>query len=211
MEFHPTNTPDHRQFTVGGVTIDPSLNRIQRGDRSIQVERQVMLLLLFLIEHVDQVVAREKLHFALWPDSIPNEEALTQAISKLRKALGDRPRDGRMIQTIRKVGYRLIGPVSYPDQPISGSRERPARGNKKRSAEKKGRWSWVALALFLVATTISAAALVSDQPNGFSNVRMVRMVISSNNDAPSPRYSLMSQAEDSTQAQNPLNPLTPKP
>jgi len=69
-----------------------------------------MRLLLHLCEHVDQTCSRDGIMESVWPDSEPNEETLTQAVSKLRKALGDSNRS--LIRTVRKVGYRLNGPVT---------------------------------------------------------------------------------------------------
>jgi len=80
-----------RSFRLADSIVKPQLNLIQRGHEFIQVERQVMLVLLFLSERVDQVVTREEILSALWSDSFSNDEALTQAVSKLRRSLGDSP------------------------------------------------------------------------------------------------------------------------
>ena len=131
MHSPSLNTPESRPFILAGATIEPLLNLISRKDQHIQVERQVMRLLLFLIAHVDRVVTRETLMASLWDTSFPKDEALTQAVSKLRKALGSDHHGSPIIQTIRKVGYRLHGPVSYlqssPYPSTSIPQSRPSR------------------------------------------------------------------------------------
>ena len=56
-----------------------------------------------------------------------NEEALTHAVSQLRRVFGDEPKRPRFIQTIHKTGYRLVQPVEWlgaeePDRRWAGAR-----------------------------------------------------------------------------------------
>jgi hypothetical protein len=52
----------------------------------------------------------------VWTGTIVGYDSLTNAIIKLRKALGDKARKPRIIETIAKTGYRLIAEVSFKDQ-----------------------------------------------------------------------------------------------
>jgi tetratricopeptide (TPR) repeat protein len=54
----------------------------------------------------------------VWPGVVVGDEALTQAIIKLRRALGDDPRAPRYVETIPKRGYRLV--ASEPSSPHPG-------------------------------------------------------------------------------------------
>ncbi|MGE5667444.1 MAG: winged helix-turn-helix domain-containing tetratricopeptide repeat protein, partial [Betaproteobacteria bacterium] len=58
-----------------------------------------------------RVVTRDEVFSEVWPRVVVGDEALTQTIIKLRKALGDNPRSPSYIETIAKRGYRLIAPV----------------------------------------------------------------------------------------------------
>ncbi len=71
-----------------------------------------MALLLYLVEHAGHTVSREQLFEALWPGVVVSDDTLTQAVIKLRKALGDSARNARYIQTVPKRGYRLRAPVT---------------------------------------------------------------------------------------------------
>ena len=48
----------------------------------------------------------------IWPDSFVEEANLTVNVSALRKALGDTPEHQQFIETVPKLGYRFIAPVT---------------------------------------------------------------------------------------------------
>lgn len=66
-----------------------------------------MQVLVCLVEKAGQVVSREELEEQVWPGTIVTEDAVTNAIAKLRRAFGENARNARLIETIPKVGYRL--------------------------------------------------------------------------------------------------------
>src|SRR6185295_4774426 len=55
-----------------------------------------------------------------WPGVVVGDEALTQCIIKLRRALGDDARAASYIETVSKRGYRLIAPVG--ERPVARRR-----------------------------------------------------------------------------------------
>lgn len=118
---------------VGDWEADPALNLLRRGGLTTHLEPKAMELLCFLAERPGAVVSREALLAALWPGLVVGDDALTQAVIKLRKALGDDAREPTYIQTVPKRGYRLIAQVGTlaPEQarvPIAqGSATRRAR------------------------------------------------------------------------------------
>lgn len=118
-----------RPFFIADMRVDPALNTINLGDHAVQVEPQVMHVLLCLAQNANEVVTREDLLREVWKDSFPNDEGLSQAIWKIRAALGDSAKESRFIQTVRKRGYRLIAPVHAQKGvvPMSNLRLRPER------------------------------------------------------------------------------------
>jgi len=106
---HPARTSD---FRIGEWTIHPMLNRVTRAAETIQVEPRTMHVLVCLAHRPGEVVLREELLAAVWGEVVVNEEALTRSISDLRRILGDDTRRPRVIETIRKTGYRLMVPAS---------------------------------------------------------------------------------------------------
>jgi len=72
-----------------------------------------MGVLLCLARRPGEVVTREQLEAEVWRGMVVGYDALSNAIAKLRKAFDDDRQHPRIIETIPKVGYRLIGEVSH--------------------------------------------------------------------------------------------------
>ncbi|NNF57714.1 MAG: hypothetical protein HKN04_05680 [Rhodothermaceae bacterium] len=94
------NTP----FQVGSWTADPRANELLREGETVRVEPKVMALLVVLAEQARMPVSREDLLARVWPDVVVTEDALSRAVSKLRRALGE---EAEAVETIPTVGYRL--------------------------------------------------------------------------------------------------------
>lgn len=99
-------------WTVGPWRIDARTGELRHGSESLRVEPKVAEVLVYLAQRAGQVVSRDELLTAVWPRVVVGDDALTQAIIKLRKALGDDPRRPTYIETLAKRGYRLIAPVA---------------------------------------------------------------------------------------------------
>ena len=106
----PSTTPD---FYLGDEWfVQPSLYRITRTGENLRAGPKVMHVLICLAQTPGQVVSRDTLMETVWPETHVVEEALSRCISELRKMFGDDPKQPRIIETIRNVGYRLLAPVS---------------------------------------------------------------------------------------------------
>jgi len=99
---------------VGEWAVEPALNQLTAGDRVVKIEPKAMEVLMYLAARPGQVASRDALLSDLWPGVVVGDDALTQVVIKLRKALGETPERTAYIQTIPKRGYRLIAPVSRP-------------------------------------------------------------------------------------------------
>jgi len=69
-------------------------------------------ILAFLAQNSDRVVSKDELLAAMWPDTIVEENNLTQNISALRRVFGEKPNENRFIATIPGRGYRFVAEVS---------------------------------------------------------------------------------------------------
>lgn len=90
---------------------------LQRGDERTVLQPKVAQTLEILADRHGRLVTKEELFDLLWPAAIVNEEALTQLVRKLRKALGDDPHLPRFIETIPKRGYRFFPDVTVGSEP----------------------------------------------------------------------------------------------
>jgi Tol biopolymer transport system component/DNA-binding winged helix-turn-helix (wHTH) protein len=95
-------------FRVAGWLVQPSLNRVSRGDEIVRLEPKVMQVLVCLCETPGEVVTRETLIARVWPDVFVTDDVLHRAIATLRRTF----HDPAAIETIRKRGYRLVAPVT---------------------------------------------------------------------------------------------------
>ncbi|HVC11362.1 MAG TPA: tetratricopeptide repeat protein [Burkholderiales bacterium] len=111
---------------VGEWRADPTTNELGRAGDAVRIEPKAMEVLMLLARHAGQVVSREQLLATVWAGVVVGDEALTQSVIKLRKALGDNPRSPAYIETISKRGYRLIAPVGKKE--AAPARTRAARG-----------------------------------------------------------------------------------
>lgn len=99
-------------FRVGEWIIHPHVNSMERGGEAVHLEPKVMLVLRTLASEPGEVISRDRLRNAVWPDVFVGEDVLIRAISELRRVFADDPRSPHTIQTVPKVGYRLIASVS---------------------------------------------------------------------------------------------------
>ncbi len=68
-------------------------------------------ILLVLLENRGLVMEKEDLIQRVWPDTFVTEANLTQNISSLRKALGERANDHRYVVTVPGRGYSFVAEV----------------------------------------------------------------------------------------------------
>ena len=88
----------------------PGVRRVRR------LTPKSMAVLLVLARNAGQVVTRDELFAEVWPDTMPTNDVLTQAVTQLRKAFtsSESGSDGvAYIETIARTGYRLLVPVSW--------------------------------------------------------------------------------------------------
>jgi Tol biopolymer transport system component/DNA-binding winged helix-turn-helix (wHTH) protein len=108
---------------IGDWLIHPGINSMERAGEVVHLEPKVMQVLVALASEAGEVVSREQIRSVVWPDVFVGEDVLIRAISELRRAFSDDPREPHTIQTVPKVGYRLIAPVSQPPTEAQGGAE----------------------------------------------------------------------------------------
>src|SRR5688572_12474790 len=121
------------RLQIGEWWADRTTNELGRGEETVRLEPKVMEVLMALAGRPGRAVSREELLAAVWPGVVVGDEALTQSIIKLRRALGDNPKSPAYIETISKRGYRLIAPV----------------GGVAAAAPPRRGWRWGAVAVAL--------------------------------------------------------------
>ena len=95
-------------FRLGVRVVQPRLNRVRTPTETIQLEPKIMRVLLCLAERPGEVVSKERLFAEVWQGTFVSEDVLTRAIAELRRVFEDSAAAPRVIETIRKSGYRLL-------------------------------------------------------------------------------------------------------
>ena len=96
------------KFRLAEWLVQPDLNRLTRGEATVQVEPKLMDVLVYLAERPGEVVSKIDITDGVWSEVFITESVITRAIAGLRRALEDDAREPRFIETISKRGYRLM-------------------------------------------------------------------------------------------------------
>lgn len=91
--------------------LDPANRRLLRGDTPVDLGGRYFDALVMLVRECGQLVSKDRLHDEVWRGVPVTDEALSQAIMALRRALGDDAAHPRFIETIPRHGYRFVGVV----------------------------------------------------------------------------------------------------
>ncbi len=95
-------------FQIGDWLVRPHRDRIECGGRIIHVKPKSMAVLECLARANGRVVDRQVFFEMVWPGGEVSDDVLTQCIVELRKAFGDSARHPRFIETIPKIGSRVV-------------------------------------------------------------------------------------------------------
>ena len=94
-----------------GYELDPAARSLKRDGKPISVNPKTFDLLLYLAEHPQQVVTKEDLLAAVWPNSFVEERNLSQHVFLLRKALAATGGDDQIVVTLPGKGYQFAATV----------------------------------------------------------------------------------------------------
>jgi DNA-binding winged helix-turn-helix (wHTH) protein/tetratricopeptide (TPR) repeat protein len=179
-------------YTFGPFQLSPCEHILLRDGVSIPLSPKTFDLLVTLVSRRGQLLTRDELMHAIWPDSFVEEINLTVNISLLRKTLGEQ-QDGRQyIATIPKRGYRFDAEViehgkvaepamkvaedhREPPTPVAGATSTVPPVSIPDSKRPGRKWLAISAAIFVVAaaswivyrTTVAhrnASAILSTQP-----------------------------------------------
>src|SRR3569833_1001812 len=100
--------PTTSKLRSGDWQGDPDSGTIARDGETISLEFKSMRLLMCLAEHAGHVVSIDALIGSVWAGVAVSPDSVYQAVTALRRQLGDNPRKPEYIATVPRLGYRLI-------------------------------------------------------------------------------------------------------
>lgn len=101
----PFPTRERRIASFGEFELDLESRRLARSGARITLQPLQLALLVHLLENRERLVTREELLQEVWGGVHVCESAIMQAVSGVRRALGDDPRRQVFVQTVRGRGY----------------------------------------------------------------------------------------------------------
>jgi len=120
--------PELQCLVFGPFRLDRRDERLWRGSEAIPLPPKTFAVLCCLVTQAGQLVTKEALLEAVWPETVVSEAVITVTMRTLRRVLGDPARTPRFIETVHGRGYRFIAPVSTLVAPSeSGMEEAPRR------------------------------------------------------------------------------------
>ena len=112
--FRSTNLVRFETFEV-----DLRTGELRKDGVKLKFSGQPFQVLAILLERPGDVVTREELQKRLWPDTFVDvERNLNTAVNKIREVLGDSAESPRFVETLPRRGYRFIGELERPVQPV---------------------------------------------------------------------------------------------
>ncbi len=107
----------HHIYRFDDFQVDPEMWSLFRNGKEIHLEPVVLELLIYLISHRDRLVSRQELMDTVWGDTVISESALSKAVARLRKALGDDSVTHRYLETVHSRGYRFVADIVETERP----------------------------------------------------------------------------------------------
>lgn len=141
-------SPVNGLYEFGEFRLNATRRTLEQGQELVALTPKAFEILLILVESAGQVVGKDELMKAVWPDSFVEESNLTQTVFMLRKALGQ-ARDQGYILTVPGRGYRFAAEVKAVGIPPQGEAPTDAGVEATESSGRRAmlrRW-WPALPL----------------------------------------------------------------
>jgi TolB-like protein/DNA-binding winged helix-turn-helix (wHTH) protein/thioredoxin-like negative regulator of GroEL len=137
---------------IGEWMVHPTLDSISRGSETQKLEPRTMRLLMCLANSAGDVVSIERLLAEVWTGVVVGSASVYEAVSQLRKILGDVDPKPTYIATVPRKGYRLIASVRRVDGPADTT---GAAAIQAKTTTPPG--IWVMAATFVVVLALIAA------------------------------------------------------
>lgn len=92
---------------IGSLRLDPAMRRVWLGEERIELANKEFRILEYLMQNPNRVLTRTMITDRVWDyDFLNATNVIDVHIRSLRRKLHDAP-GGRLIETVRGVGYRM--------------------------------------------------------------------------------------------------------
>jgi transcriptional activator of cad operon len=99
------------KLRIGLWCATPRTGEISRDGKTIRLDTRAMRLLVCLAEHAGEVVSIDDLLNEVWQGVTVSQDSVYQAVASLRRELGDDSKSPTYIETVPRLGYRMLATV----------------------------------------------------------------------------------------------------
>src|SRR5713101_4060411 len=100
-----------QMLSFGPYRLDLASARLWRGKQEVRLTGKAFAVLGHLATHAGELVTKDELFQAVWPETVVSEAALTSCIKELREVLRDQAQERRYIETGSWRGFGFIGQI----------------------------------------------------------------------------------------------------
>jgi transcriptional activator of cad operon len=167
MNPHPPTV-----WRVGDWRVDPTSDQLSRdGGKAVRIDAQALRLLLYLADRPGEVVSIDELLDHVWSGVTVSSDSVYQAVTSLRRLLGDDAKQPAYIATVPRRGYRMVAAVTPWTEAEANTA--PFRGYAPAPARRRSSVWLAAFATLAVAAAVTAAIVYRVKA---ANVRADRSV-----------------------------------
>jgi transcriptional activator of cad operon len=151
---------------IGTWCVNPTSGQISRDGETARLEARTMRLLLCLAEHAGEVVSIDDLLNQVWSGVIVTPDSVYQAVTSLRRVLGDDPKQPTYIATVPRLGYRMVAAVSPwegrsdTDRPTTATTNATTDDALRSGWRLRARFTWTLAAVLCLGLALVVAFLL---------------------------------------------------
>jgi TolB-like protein/DNA-binding winged helix-turn-helix (wHTH) protein len=170
----PTRSPQAIRFGDFVADLDERTLTGPRGQISLQ--EQPFRLLELLLERPGELIPREEVQRALWPDgtNVDFDRGINTAVNKLRLALGDSADSPRFIETVPRRGYRFLAPTQPEPRQAPSDEAQPPHAQPVAGSHRN---RTIALAAIVVAVLCASLLWMGPWGSSTGDVPQVRATL----------------------------------
>ncbi|MEE8526048.1 MAG: winged helix-turn-helix domain-containing protein, partial [Thermoanaerobaculia bacterium] len=145
-------------LTFGPFRFDRRDLTLCRGGAEVPLPPRVLGILHYLLKEPGRIASKQTLIAAVWQGDYVSDASLVEAMSLLRQALEDDPKQPTYVQTLHRRGYRFIAPVSPDPGFLPATRSQPLSVIEEAARwGAKHRWALAAAVVLLLGIGVWTA------------------------------------------------------
>jgi TolB-like protein/DNA-binding winged helix-turn-helix (wHTH) protein/Tfp pilus assembly protein PilF len=107
-------------YRFAAFEVDDAEFRLAEDGSTVALEPKALRLLIYFVKKPGRLISKQELLDAVWSDANVSDNALTRAVTLLRKVLDDSSREPRFIETVPTAGYRFVSVVQAIESSSDG-------------------------------------------------------------------------------------------